>query len=680
MTPQQAWSGYKPSVGHLRTFGCIAYSHIPDQRRSKLDEKSEKAIFVGYSKNTKAYKLYNPLTRNTIISRDVVFDEEKNWDNSPSHTEEVTQIGDGTTSQEDSTINHENSVSSPSNNSPFTPQNSQLPQGSESSMSTPESPPKQGYKSLARVYENNRRLEFDDIADFALFADADPLLYEEACLSKQSRDAMDEEINSILKNNTWELVDLPKGHKAIGVKWVYKTKLNEEGEVDRLKARLVVKGYKQKYGIDYQEVFAPVIRLETIRLVLALAAQKNWKVHQMDVKSAFLNRTLKEDVYIDQPTGYVKKGEEHKVCHLKKALYGLKQAPRAWYSRIEDYFLNHGFRKCPFEHTLFIQERRGKIVMVCVYVDDLVFTGSSHEMIEDFKQSMKNEFDMTDMGLLHYFLGIEVKQEKERIAICQKRYALDLLNKFNMIEASPVSTPMEYGLKLAKHSNEENVDPTIYRSLVGSLMYLTATRPDLIFSISMISRFIEAPKTSHWEAGKRILKYVKGTQDHGIIYFKNDDFKLKGYSDSDFGGNHDDSKSTAGYVFNMGSGAISWQSKKQSVVALSSAEAEYMSLSTAGCQAFWLRAVLEELRECQSGPTTIFCDNKSAIALSKNPVFHDKSKHIRIKFHFIRELVSNGEVEIEFCGTKEQVADFFTKALQVGNFKTMKECLGVFHV
>lgn len=284
---------------------------------------------------------------------------------------------------------------------------------------------------------------------------------------------------------------------------------------------------------------------------------------------------------------------------------------------------------------------------------------------------------MTDMGLLHYFLGIEVRQEEKGIKISQQRYAQNLIDKFNMRQCIPANTPMEFGLKLSKNCKDECVDGSLYRSLVGSLVYLTATRPDMVFAVSMISRFMESPKSSHWEAGKRILKYVKGTIDHGITYSRTSNFKLTGYSDSDFGGNLDDGRSTAGYIFNMGSGAVSWQSKKQSVVALSSAEAEYMSLSIAGCQALWLRGLLTELEHPQDDPTTIFCDNKSAIALTKNPVFHGKSKHIRIKFHFIRELVSNGEVKIEFCGTKDQLADCFTKALQIGSFKFMKDCLKV---
>ena len=246
------------------------------QKRGKLDDKSEKTIFVGYSERSKAYKLYNPITKKSIISRDV---------------------------------------------SPIT---SHHDQGTTLSTSSSESPPKKGFRSLKNTYDNTRRIDLNDVADYALFSDADPKSYEEACQEEKWRDAMDKELEAIIKNDTWELVNPPKDHKSIGVEWIYKTKLNEKGEVDRYKARLVVKGYKQKYGIDYQEVFAPVIRLEIVRLVLAIAAQYNWKVYHIDVKSAFLNGNHEEDVFIDQPQEYVKKGEEYKVCHLKKALCGLK--------------------------------------------------------------------------------------------------------------------------------------------------------------------------------------------------------------------------------------------------------------------------------------------------------------------------------------------------------------------
>lgn len=310
-------------------------------------------------------------------------------------------------------------------------------------------------------------------------------------------------------------------------------------------------------------------------------------------------------------------------------------------------------------------------------MDDLVFTGNSIELITEFKENMKTEFEMTDLGPLHYFLGIEAKQGDYMITISQKKYAMELLVKFNMSDSITAATPMEVGLKLTKDGHEEKVDPTLYRSLVGCLMYLTATRPDIMFSVSLVSRFMEDPKRSHWEAAKRILRYVKGSLNHGIKFSFVQDPRLLGFSDSDYGGNLVDSKSTTGYVFSLGSGAVSWQSKKQKVVALSSTEAEYMALSSAGCHALWLRGILEEIGFPQGNATQISYDNKSAIALTRNPVYYGKSKHIRIKFHFIRELIQNQEVEVLFCGSKEQVADVFTKALHRGNFIRLKKALGV---
>eukprot|EP00253_Pinus_taeda_P006070 PITA_06070 len=339
---------------------------------------------------------------------------------------------------------------------------------------------------------------------------------------------MDEETNAIERNKTWDLVELPKGKEVIRVKWVYKTKSNAEGKIERHKARLVVKGYKQQYGRDYEETFAPVARMETVKAVLSIATQNKWKVDQMDVKSTFLNGVLKEEVYIEKPPGYEKKGQEHKVCRLKKSLYGLKQAPREWYSRIDSYLLENRFEKCEGEPTLYIKEKNGKILIVVLYVDDVIFTGNDDYFIEDFKTVMKEEFEMTNMGLQRYFLGIEVEQNGNGIFISQEKYANEVLERFNMQESKAAITPTVMGLKLSKEDISKDFDPSLYKSIVGSLMYLTATRPDIMHAVSLISRFMERPKEAHWQAAKRILRYVK-----------------------------DDRKSTSGYVFHMGSGAIS---------------------------------------------------------------------------------------------------------------------------
>ncbi|KAJ0748566.1 putative alcohol dehydrogenase [Helianthus annuus] len=316
-------------------------------------------------------------------------------------------------------------------------------------------------------------------------------------------------------------------------------------------------------------------------------------------------------------------------------------------------------------------------MVVCLYVDDLIIASDSLNMIDQLKNSMKKEFEMTDLGNLHYFLGMEVHQENGDIFISQQRYASNLLDKFNMKQCNAISTPMEYGQRLSKDDQEEEVNENIYRSLVGSLMYLTNTRPDIMFAICKVSRFMERPKRSHWEAAKRILRYIKGTVTEGITYSKGSKGKLVGFSDSDYAGNVDDSKSTSGYVFNLGSGAIAWQSKKQKVVALSSTEAEYIALSMAGCQALWMKGILNDLCFNMDCPPTVYCDNKSTICLAKDPVYHGKSKHIRVKYHFIRDLIKNDEVEVCFCSTKDQVADILTKALQPKDFYHFKELLHI---
>eukprot|EP00253_Pinus_taeda_P029821 PITA_29821 len=361
---------------------------------------------------------------------------------------------------------------------------------------------------------------------------------------------MDEEINAIERNKTWDLVELPKGKEVIGVKWVYKTKSNVKGKIERHKARLVFKGYKQQYGRDYEEAFAPVARMETMRAVLSIAKQNKWKVYQMDVKSAFLNGILKEEVYIEQPLGYEKKGQEHKVCRLKKTLCGLKQAPRAWYSRIDSYLLENGFEKCEGEPTLYIKEKDSKILIAVLYVDGVIFTGNDDYLIENFKAVMKEEFEMTNMGLLRYFLEIEVEQSGNEIFISQAKYVNEVLKRFNMQESKATITPTVMGLNFSKEDNNKDFDPSLYKSIVDSLMYLTATRPDIMHVVSLISRFMERPKEARW----------------------------------DWAGSVDDWKSKSGYVFHMGSGAISWASKKQPIVALSTAEAEYVAATTTTCQ------------------------------------------------------------------------------------------------
>jgi hypothetical protein len=376
---------------------------------------------------------------------------------------------------------------------------------------------------------------------------------------------MDSEIKSIEANNTWKLVTLPHGVKPIGVKWIYKTKYNEKGKIEKHKARLVAKGYSQKYGVDFSEVYAPVARWDTIRTILSLAAHEKWNVFQLDVKSAFLHGELIEDVYVEQPLGY-QKGNNSQVYKLNKALYGLKQAPRAWYSKVESYFTAAGFKKCSHEHTLFVKKgSKNQILIVSIYVDDLIYTENDVGLMIEFKESMKEKFAMTDLGKMKYFLGIEVTQCEQGIFIQQHKYGLEVLKRFGMEDCNKVCSPIVPGCKLVKNEVGKAANLTEYKQMIGCLMYMLATRPDMAFSVCLAARYMERPTEMHVAAVKRILRYLKGTLNLGILYKCKTDNNLilQGWSDSDYAGDYDDRKSTSGYIFTMGTSAICWSSKKQ---------------------------------------------------------------------------------------------------------------------
>ncbi|CAJ2633078.1 unnamed protein product [Trifolium pratense] len=466
-------------------------------------------------------------------------------------------------------------------------------------------------------------------------AESEPIDVNSALQSEKWRCAMKEELDSIESNQTWELVDLPQRKKAIDVKWVYKLKVNSKGEITRYKARLVAKGFLQKEGIDYDEVFAPVTRMETIRLVTVIANLNDWPMYQMDVKSAFLNGHIEEEVYVAQPPGYEVKGQEFKVYRLKKALYGLKQAPRAWNKRIDKFLNEIGFKKCVTEHGVYIKKDAAKgVIIICLYVDDLLITGSNESYISELKGDLKEEFEMTDLGLMTYFLGIEFLRNEQGILMHQTRYASEILKKFEMDKCNVALSPTEPRSQLTKCAEEGDVDPTFYRKLIGSLRYLCNTRPDLAYSVGIASRFMERPKGSHLIAVKRILRYVKWTINYGIMFPASDrdkEFKLVGYTDSNWCGDHEDRKSTAGYMFFYGGSPISWCSKKEPVVALSSCEAEYIAASLSTCQAIWLKNLIEEISQDRCETVTLKIDNVSAINLAKNPIAHGRSKHIELR-------------------------------------------------
>ncbi|GJR08094.1 ribonuclease H-like domain, reverse transcriptase, RNA-dependent DNA polymerase [Tanacetum coccineum] len=663
-----------------------------------LTDRSHTNDLLKLEEGSKACRLYDPKEKRKHVSRDVRFMETKPWDWDNNGKETSTQdtfwasfVVEGVDNENPTPVNTENNDNTYQEQEPITDLDSPItppaytynPNSEEEKEATISSPrnsdhrfddtPKRGFKDLTEIYQNAREVETETL----LFTEEEPRNYKEASKDEKWIEAMEIELDSINKNNTWTLTTLPTNQKAIGLKWVFKTKRDAKGKIIKYKARLVAKGYVQEQGIDFDEVFAPVARIETVRLILALAAYHGWQVHHLDVKSAFLHGDLKEEVYVTQPEGFIQQGNSGKVYKLTKALYGLRQAPRAWNMKLDQTLKSLDFKKCNLEQAVYTKRSKTSTLIVGVYVDDLIITGTPRKEIDLFKSQMEDKFEMSDLGLLAYYLGIEVTQTGGEITIKQTGYINKILKETSMMESNDTKIPMDPGTKLVKAEDGNSVDATYYRSLIGSLRYLLHTRPDLSYSVGLLSRFMQDPKDHHLKAIKQVIRYIKGTKEHGIIYKKEGGCRITGYSDSSYGINTDQGKGTTGIVFYFGESPITWCTQKQPTVALSSCESEFMAATGAACQALWLKRLLSEITGWEEERITLKVDNISAIALVRNPVFHGRSKHIDIRYHFIRECVENGHINVEHVSGELQRADILTKALPRLKFVTMRQMLGV---
>ena len=423
-----------------------------------------------------------------------------------------------------------------------------------------------------------------------------PSNVQDALVDPKWRKAMNEEMEALQKNVIWELVPLPKGMKPIGYRWVFTVKLKPDGSIDRYKARLVAKGYAQRYGIDYQDTFAPVTKINTIRILISIAANRDWPLQQFDVKNAFLNGDLEEEVYMELPLG-VKNGSSCKgeVCKLKKSLYGLKQSPRAWFGRFSTTMKEFGYKQSNSDHTLFIKHKEGKVTALIVYVDDMVLTGDDPCEMKALQEYLATKFEMKDLGQLKYFLGIEVARSKHGVLLSQQKYVLDLLTETKMLDCKPVETPMEMNHKLGILPDQAPTDKGRYQQLVGRLIYLSHTRPDISYAVSVVSQFMHAPSEEHMEAVYRILRYLKSAPGKGLLFSKNGISNIEGYTDSDWADDQTTRRSTSGYFTFVEGNIVTWKSKKQKVVARSSAEAEFRGMAHGVCELLWIRNILRDL-------------------------------------------------------------------------------------
>lgn len=660
MTPHQAWYGEKPGVGHLRVFGCVAYTHVPKEERQKLDSKTKKCTLLGYGSVRKGYRVFDHSTKKVLYSRNVVFDEQETG--SPPVEEESVQHPVVLDTIED----HEHDE-----------------EGGDGDDSTT-SEDSHGVEPLPRRSTRERRpVDYYGFQQANLAIHYEPTTIEEAtsCPEKDRwNEAMRKEMKSLKDNKVWELTTLPLEKKAIGSKWVYKVKTNSDGSIERYKARLVAQGFDQRFGSDYDETFCPVVRLESLRTLTALSTQHGLELHHVDVSTAFLNGTLEEEVYMKQPKGYEKKGQEHLVCRLRKSIYGLKQSSRCWNTALDSHLREMGFTQSKSDPCIYMSGGEDAFY-IGVYVDDMILAGRDKTRIKGVKRDLSSKFDIKDLGKLSYFLGISIiqNQEERKTWMGQPAYTEKLLTKMGMHDCKPVKTPVEPGSHLVKGTEKDTaVDRELYQSLVGSLMYLaTCTRPDIAYAVGTLARFSSNPNTTHWTAAKRVLRYLKGTSNLGIVFKGEESGNCMGYSDADWAGDREDRKSTSGYLFQIAGGPVSWKSKKQDTVALSTAEAEYMALSCAAQESIWMRRLNSELGNPPQGPTIILEDNQSAIAMAKNPQFHGRAKHIDIRHHFVREQVSDGTIELKYCPTREMVADILTKGLAQEQFCLLRGMAGM---
>ncbi|WKA05457.1 hypothetical protein VitviT2T_023423 [Vitis vinifera] len=466
----------------------------------------------------------------------------------------------------------------------------------------------------------------------AIISSNDPKSFKEVMKDVGWQKSMHEEIRALEENGTWTLEPLPKGKRALGSQWVYRTKYFSNDDIERLKSRLVVLGNHQEAGIDYHETFSPVAKMTTVRAFLAIATSKNWELHQMDVHNAFLHGDLEEEVYMKLPPGF-ERSDPNLVCRLRKSLYGLKQAPRCWFAKLVTALKGYGFLQSYSDYSLFTYTKGNVQINVLVYVDDLIISGNDSAALKTFKAYLSDCFKMKDLGVLKYFLGIEVARSSAGLFLCQRKYTLDIVSEAGLLGAKPCGFPIEHNHRLGLANGKLLSNPESYRRLVGRLIYLAVTRPDLAYS---------------------------------------------GWCDSDWAGCPVTRRSLSGWLVFLGQSPISWKTKKQHTVSRSSAEAEYRAMAAVTCELKWLKGLLLSLGVHHPKAIKLFCDSQSALHMAKNPVFHERTKHIEVDCHFVRDAITDGLIAPSYVPTITQLADIFTKALGKKQFDYLFAKLGIF--
>lgn len=447
----------------------------------------------------------------------------------------------------------------------------------------------------------------------------------------------------------------------------------------------MAKGYSQKEGIDYNETYAPVVRYESIRAVLATAAAHNMEIMQFDVKTAFLHGDLSEEIYMEQPQGFVDSRHPNSVCRLQKSLYGLKQASRAWNVKFDNFLLQSGFIRSNADPCVYFQTNpNGDMLILAVWVDDGLLCGTNQESLTSVIVFLREHFDMT-VETINHFIGIKISRNRlnRSITLSQEPFIHRILKRFGMTNCNPKVVPADQYTNLSEVSlgrDDDDFDQSVYREAVGCVMYvMVCTRPDIAFAVSQVAQFNHQPKPAHWTAVRRILSYLKGTAAFGVTYHANVDapHTLLAYSDSDYAGDTSSRRSTSGYLLLLNGGPISWASRRQQCVSLSTTEAEYVAMCETSKEVTWMRRLLDSIGSPQAQPTILLCDNQGAMKLVANQEFHRRTKHIDVRYHYIRLQFQEGTIQPQYVGTKEQLADLLTKPLGGPLFQEMRLQIGV---
>uniref|UniRef100_A0A8I7B3U5 Polyprotein n=1 Tax=Hordeum vulgare subsp. vulgare TaxID=112509 RepID=A0A8I7B3U5_HORVV len=680
-TPYELWFGKKPKLSFLKVWGCDAY--VKKLQPEKLEPKAEKCVFIGYPKETIGYTFYLRSEGKTFVAKNGSFLEKEFLSKEVSGRKvELDEVITPPLEQESSTGQEVVPVVP-------TPTEEEVNDDDHEASDQVTTEPRRStrVRSAPEWYGN-------PVMEIMLLDNGEPSNYEEAMAGPDSNkwlEAMKSEIGSMYENKVWTLVDLPDERRAIENKWIFKKKTDANGNVTVYKARLVAKGFRQIQGVDYEETFSPVAKLKSVRIMLAIAAFYDYEIWQMDVKTAFLNGNLKEELYMMQPEGFVDPKGANKVCKLQRSIYGLVQASRSWNIRFNEVIKAFGFIQVYGEACLYKKVSGSSVAFLVLYVDDILLMGNDIEMLESIKAYLNKSFSMKDLGEAAYILGIKIYRDRSRrlIGLSQSTYLDKILKKFNMENSKKGFLPVLQGMRLSKTqspttaTDREKMSSVPYTSAVGSLMYaMLCTRPDINLAISLVGRYQSNPGAEHWTAVKNILKYLKRTKEMFLVYGGDEELVVKGYVDASFDTDPDDSKSQTGYVYVLNGGAVSWCSSKQEVVAASTCEAEYIAASEAAHEGIWMKELITDLGvvPSASGPMTLFCDNTGAIAIAKEPRFHRKTKHIKRRYNSIQDHVQTGVIDICKVHTDLNIADPLTKPLPRAKHDQHHDAMGVRYI